>query len=79
MTLSKNPEDKAKAAFMAAKTEQNEFYNTQKLKSDWYMDDDGAPHSPKYFGILKAQYANTQYYQEIIKECGEFRRYLKPP
>ena len=32
--------------------------------------------SPVYFKKLKTSFADTRYYQEIIKECGYFRRYL---
>ncbi len=68
LNLYSRKELKAKAAFMAAKTEQNRFYNTAK--------DPKAEPPRKYFKVLKDSYADTQYYQEIIRECGSFRSYL---
>jgi hypothetical protein len=59
-TLSSNKELKAKAVFMAAKTEQNKGF---------------AP-PEKYFDMLKDSYADTQYYQEIIRECARFKSYM---
>jgi hypothetical protein len=59
-TLTSNKELKAKAVFMAAKTEQNKGF---------------AP-PEKYFDMLKDSYADTQYYQEIIRECVRFKSYL---
>lgn len=70
MELSADQEFKAKACFMAAKTEQNRRFKD----SSSYID---GPASPIYFKMLKDSYANTRYYQEIIKECGYFRTYLK--
>lgn len=77
LELSADKEFKAKACFMAAKTEQNRYFNAHA------KDEGRAPagpepvHSPVYFKLLKDSYANTRYYQEIIKECGYFRNYLK--
>lgn len=68
LNLYSNRELKAKAAFMAAKTEQNRFYNTAR--------DPKAGPPRTYFKLLKDSYSDTQYYQEIIRECGSFRSYL---
>jgi len=68
LNLYSNRELKAKAAFMAAKTEQNRFYNTAK--------DPKAEPPRRYFKLLKDSFSDTQYYQEIIRECGNFRSYL---
>lgn len=70
MNASKDAEFKAKCCFMAAKCEQNEFF-CQKHK-----DYKGDFKAGKYFAMLKSNYANTSYYQEVIKECGYFRTYL---
>jgi len=67
--LTANRELKAKALFMAAKTEQNRYYVTRKDESD------PQPHS--YFRRLRASFSDVQYYQEIIRECGNFRRFLQ--
>ena len=63
--LSTDKEFKAKALFMAAKAEQNRSYNTS------------GPNPRLYFARLKDQFSDTQYYQEIIKECGRFKAYLE--
>src|SRR6266567_2203415 len=56
-----NKELKAKAAFMAAKTEQNRY---------------GTGDQPRtYFKLIKDSYSDTQYYREIISECATFRAY----
>jgi hypothetical protein len=68
VTLSSDRELKAKAIFMAAKAEQNRYYRTGQQYAD--------PHFHEYFRTLKASYADTEYYQEIIRECGYFRTYL---
>ncbi len=70
MNLTKNAELKAKCCFRAAKCEHNYFYlNIPKdFKGDFI--------AGKYFAMLKTDYSKTQYYKEIIKECGYFRTYL---
>ena len=66
--LYSNRELKAQAVFMAAKTEQNRFFNALR---------DGKGNPPRnYFKMLKDSYSNTQYYQEIISECETFRSYI---
>ncbi len=61
MSLFSNKELKAKAAFMAAKTEQNRY---------------GTGDQPRtYFKLIKDSYSDTQYYREIISECATFRAY----
>jgi len=67
--LSSNREFKAKAAFMAAKAEQNRHYTSSKDKSG---------HGPQtHFDTLRTSFADTLYYQEILKECGYFRAYVR--
>lgn len=68
--LATNKEAKARAVFMAAKAEQNRYYLTRK------SDSEPQPHS--YFQMLRAQFSDAQYYQEIIRECEYFRRFLQP-
>ncbi len=60
----------AKCTFMAAKCEQNKFF-TNKPK-----DYKGDFRSGVYFAQLKKEYTTTKYYQEIIKECGYYRKYI---
>jgi len=68
---STDPEFKAKCTFMAAKCEQNEFFNN---KPETYK---GDFKSGIYFAQLKKEYAATKYYQEIIKECDYYRQYAR--
>lgn len=71
-------EEKAKMAYMLAKVERNNFYNTNYfMKADGYWGyADVMFKKWKGFEELKNQYADTQYYQEVIAECGYFRKYL---
>ncbi len=70
LSNSQSPETKAKCVFMLAKCEQNDWYMA---KPKGYKGDFKAGTN---FVTLKANYANTKYYQEIIKECGYFKAYL---
>jgi hypothetical protein len=65
LTLTSDREFKARAAFMAAKTEQNRYYNGET-----------APLPHTYFMMLKDSFSNTQYYRDFIRECGTFRKYI---
>jgi hypothetical protein len=65
--LAGDRELQAKAAFMAAKCEHNA----------WYTAKQRARPAGKWFPVLKERYADTQYYAEILRECGDFRRYAK--
>jgi hypothetical protein len=72
-------EQKARCTYMASKCERNEIYN------GWYKDnhkmladergDFGEIPKGKYFAELKSQYGKTQYYKEVLQECGYFRKY----
>ncbi len=88
MNSSNDKEFKAKAAFMAAKTERNRSFNllyNARLNSEhevWTTDfllenQDVTSFSPKYFEILKKNFSKTKYYQEAIQECGYFRKFLE--
>ncbi len=70
MELSNDKNFKAQCCFMAAKCEQNKYF----LKKDRKKGVDFV--AGKYFKQLKDSYNNTDYYNEIIKECGYFRTYL---
>jgi hypothetical protein len=74
LNAAQNDEQKARAHFMLAKCERNQWYNETK-----YNEDNNAQIDFKAwngFKTLKQQYANTQYYKEVIKECGYFRTYI---
>lgn len=62
--LTRNREFAAQCCFMAAKCGQNASYAG--LEGD----------SEKYFEMLERQYSGTEYYQQVIEECGYFRDYL---
>ncbi len=77
MERSPDREVQAKACFMAAKTEQNRYFANQYNKNKDVSDPQVATHSPIYFKILQERYANTKYYQEVVRECSYFRFYVK--
>jgi hypothetical protein len=63
-----NPELAARAAFWSAKCERNRFYT------------DGPAEAGRDFSsfqLIVEQYANTNYYQELIEECATFRAYAQ--
>lgn len=87
-----NKEMQAKATFMAAKCEQNMYFNTIYAKDAWarpikwdenseqgiisYNKRAATAGYKKYFKSLKQNFSDTKYYQEIIKECSYFNIYL---
>ncbi len=77
MERSPDREVQAKACFMAAKTEQNRYFANQYSKNQPVSDPQAATHSPVYFKLLKDRYADTKYYQEVVRECSYFRFYIK--
>ena len=77
----KTKEQKARCTFMASKCERNDVYNTaynDKNTKKTYVWEFTFPKTPmgKYFAELKTNYSNTQYYKEVLQECGYFRTYL---
>lgn len=70
-------EQRAKIAYMLAKVERNDFYYNQYFSTDRYWGY-GDVMFKKWNGFkqLKENYADTKYFQEVIKECGYFRKYL---
>ena len=77
MERSPDREVQAKACFMAAKTEQNRYFANQNSKNQPVADPQVTTHSPVYFKLLKERYAETKYYQEVVRECSYFRFYVK--
>ncbi|PZX20347.1 hypothetical protein LX69_00344 [Breznakibacter xylanolyticus] len=69
MEASKNPEFKAKCCFMAAKCEQNIRYMRNELGEHEDF------RSGKYFRMMKKEFANTDYYNDVIQECKYFRTF----
>ncbi|MEC5164512.1 hypothetical protein RCH18_000228 [Flavobacterium sp. PL11] len=73
-------EQKAKSQYMLAKCERNDFYNNKYkgVASWWEMDDEKINFLAwNGFKNLKNNYSNTQYYREVIAECGYFKTYIK--
>jgi hypothetical protein len=66
MDLSADVEFKAKCCFMASKAEQNAYYVNP-----------SNPSSDTYFQLLEHTFGKTNYYKEVIKECGYFAAYVK--
>lgn len=76
----KTREQKARCTFMASKCERNESYNLAYNKPEnansSYWDLDIEPvFFGKYFSVLKAQYEDTKFFEEAIKECGYLKSY----
>lgn len=61
--LAKDPELAAKAAFMAAKCEQNQYFAY------------GGEQTFAYFNLLRNEYSNTRFYQRAIAECKYFEAF----
>ncbi len=69
LEASTDPEFKAKAAFMAAKCEENAWLSQHP--------DNEPPFKPGvWFKTLKDGYSQTRYFQEILRECGYFQNYV---
>ena len=75
-----NNEQKAKCLFMMAKCERNEWYNSTLYsnKENEYRYDANQPDFIMWdsFKALKA-YKNTKFYNEVINECGYFRKLIR--
>ncbi len=77
--LSDDREFQAKCSFMEAKCEQNAYYQAAKVWNDtYYVSHKGYSQVNFYtsFAMLKRNYADTKFYQEVIHECSYFRIYL---
>ncbi|WP_010251410.1 hypothetical protein [Myroides injenensis] len=74
-----NNEQKAKLAYFSAKLERNEFYVKEYYNRPYFFGawgDDIMFKKWKGFAELQSKYSDTKYYQEVINECGYFRKYL---
>jgi hypothetical protein len=72
MELSTDREFRAKAAFMAAKCELGAFYSSRKpaqAGTDFI--------AGQWFKTLRDDFSDTQYYLEVIHECGYFKTYVE--
>lgn len=73
-----NNEEKAKMAYMLAKTQRNDFYYNKYFSTTtyWGYPDGAVIQKWQGFVDLKNNYSDTKYYQDVIAECGYFRKYL---
>jgi hypothetical protein len=84
-----NREMKAKAHFMLARCEQNQFCNGTDISRNYrsyngyfndgfdrFQDEIRSSGYRENFEILKNQYSNTRFYRELIKECKYFDYYV---
>jgi hypothetical protein len=69
MELSIDKEFKAKCCFMAAKCEQNAYFISPEFNYE------KAVQSGKYYKQLQENFSKTNYYNEVLKECGYFKLY----
>ncbi|MBI1228188.1 MAG: hypothetical protein GC192_23340 [Bacteroidetes bacterium] len=76
-TLATTPEFGAKAAFQAARCEQKIFFQSVQYKPEPCCNRIPRITSDyqRNFAILKAQFRETEFYQQIIKECKYFAIY----
>lgn len=71
-------EQKARCQYMLAKCERNKWYNEtffNNSANEYGENNKGDFKAWNGFQALK-QYSNTQYYKEVVRECGYFRSYL---
>jgi hypothetical protein len=66
-------EDKARAAFMAAKSE---LARMLEKKEPSHGEVDPLPIPGTWFPIVRS-FSDTKYYREILQECGHYRRWAK--
>ncbi len=75
--LAKDKELGAKAAFMAAKCEQNMWFNSEDCTYSYWTGT--APNVPpdyrRYFQLLRDHYNDTEVYKRVIAECKFFQLY----
>jgi hypothetical protein len=67
--LSKDNEFKAKCCFMSAKCEQNNYFSSEDFSYDHFIQ------SGDFYKLFSDYYSKTKYYNEVIKECGFFKKY----
>jgi len=75
-----NKEQKAKCIYLLAKCERNDFYNERyyfQNKDYWSFYGDKVNFLAwNGFKLLKNEYSDTKYYQDVVAECGYFNAYI---
>ena len=73
-------EQQAKCLYLISKCERNEYYNTNYYYQDksWWDIYDAEVNFKAWdsFKTLKKEYSDTEYYKEVINECGYFNTYV---
>lgn len=75
----KTNEQKAKCTYMMSKCERNDYYNGKyaNVKNYWEVENNGVDFIAfNGFITLKKEYSNTNFYQEVIAECGYFNTFI---
>ncbi|MRX69032.1 hypothetical protein SAMN06265349_104285 [Flavobacterium resistens] len=74
-----NKEQKAKCLYLISKCERNDYYNKKynDVNNYWEIQDDKINFIAwNSFKILRKDYSDTKYYQDVIAECGYFNTYV---
>ncbi|MEN2415757.1 hypothetical protein [Flavobacterium mesophilum] len=74
-----NKEQKAKCLYLISKCERNDYYNKKynNINSYWEIQDDKINFIAwNSFKTLRKEYSDTQYYKDVIAECGYFNTYV---
>lgn len=72
-------EQRAKAQYMLAKCQRNDFYSNkyEDVSNTWYLDEEKVNFIAwDGFKNLKNKYAHTAFYNDVIRECGYFKTYV---
>ncbi|WP_426483667.1 hypothetical protein [Flavobacterium sp. 2] len=74
-----NKEQKAKCLYLISKCERNDYYNKKynDVNNYWEIQDDKINFIAwNSFKVLRKDYSDTKYYQDVIAECGYFNTYI---
>jgi hypothetical protein len=78
LNAAQTDEQRAKCQYLLAKCQRNEWYDKLFFSKEYSEYDYKGPNFVAWDGFkaLK-QYPNTQYYKEVLKECGYFNSYIR--
>lgn len=75
-----NDEQRARCQYLISKCERNEYYNIKYSgENDWWGDNKNQIDFIAWNGFknLKYKYSKTNFFREVIKECGYFKTYTQ--
>ena len=75
-----NDEQRARCQYLISKCERNEYYNIKYSgENDWWGGNKNQIDFIAWNGFknLKYKYSQTNFYREVIKECGYFKTYTQ--